>query len=114
MHGAILAMAMKLTSVRVRRTPKAARKGPGKGREPTMGRGMARGMGRGKGRGMGRGRVMVKGMVMLNKPQGEMISVVLLLAVAEDNVRGRSRYRRLTRVVIFIAGSIASHVNFLR
>ena len=46
-------------------------KGTGKGREQRMGRG--------KGRGRGRGREMVKGKVLLNKPQGEMISLVPLL-----------------------------------
>jgi hypothetical protein len=54
---------------RVERTRKAVRKGPGKGREQRTGRGKAR----------GRGRETVTGKVLLNKPQGEMISLVPLL-----------------------------------
>jgi len=38
-NGAILALAMKMTMVRVRRTRRAVRKRPGKGREQWMGRG---------------------------------------------------------------------------
>jgi len=68
---AVLAMAMTMTMARVRRTPRAVRMGPGKGREQSTGRGK----GKGRGRGMGR----VKGKVLLNKPQGEMISLVPLL-----------------------------------
>ena len=65
-EGAVLAMAMTMTMARVRRTRREVRKGPGKGREQRTGRG--------KGRGRGR----VKGKVLLNKPQGEMICLVPL------------------------------------
>ena len=68
MEGAVLAMAMTMTMERVRRTRRAVRKGPGKGREQRTGRG----------KGRGRGRETVKGKVLLNKPQGEMISLVPL------------------------------------
>jgi hypothetical protein len=61
-------------------------------------------MGKGKG----------KGKVLLNRPQREKISPMELLAVAEVNVRGRLRYRRLTRTGIFRAGSSARTVKFLR
>jgi len=66
---AILVMAMTMRMVRVRRTVRAVRKGPGMGREQRTGRG--------KGRGMGRETVNAK--VLLHKPQGEMISPVPLL-----------------------------------
>jgi hypothetical protein len=68
-EGAVLAMAITMTMARVRRTHRAVRKGPGKGREQRIGRGM----------GKRRGRETAKGKVLLNKPQGEMISLVLLL-----------------------------------
>jgi hypothetical protein len=61
-------MAMTMTIARVRRTHRAVRTGPGKRRKQWMGRG----------KGSGWGREMVKGKVMLNKPQGEMISRVML------------------------------------
>jgi hypothetical protein len=69
----------------------AVRQGLGKGRKQRMGQGQERGKGRGKGRGEGRGRGrhwrksrrmgrgMVKRKVLLNKPQGEMISHMQLL-----------------------------------
>jgi hypothetical protein len=70
-EGAILAMAMTMKMARLRRTRRAVRKGPGKGRDQRTGRGNRKGRGRGRGR--------VKGKVLLNKPQGEMISLVPLL-----------------------------------
>jgi hypothetical protein len=66
--GAILAIAMTITMARVRRTHRAVRKGPGKGREQRTGRG----------KGRGSGRETVKGKVLSNKPQGEMMSLVPL------------------------------------
>jgi hypothetical protein len=54
--GAVLAMTMIMTTATVRRTHRAVRKGPGKGREHRMGRGKER----------GRGRETVKGKVLLN------------------------------------------------
>ena len=85
-EGAIMAMAMTMTMASVRRTPRVVRKRPEKGRDHRMGRGMGRrlrtgkGMGRGRGWqwrwGRGSGREMVKGNVMLDKPHGEMISLV--------------------------------------
>ena len=41
--GAVLAMKMTMMTARVRRTRRAVRKGPGKGREQRMGRGKGRG-----------------------------------------------------------------------
>ena len=66
---AIPVMTMTMTTARVMRTRRAVRKGPGKGRKQRMGRG----------KGRGGGRETVKGKVLLNKPQGEMISLVPLL-----------------------------------
>jgi hypothetical protein len=54
--GAVLAMTMTMMTASVRRTPRAVRKGPGKGREQRMARG----------KGRGRGRETVKGQVLLN------------------------------------------------
>jgi len=54
--GAVLAMTMTMMKARVRRTHRAVRKEPGKGREQRMGRG----------KGWGRGRETVKGKVLLN------------------------------------------------
>jgi hypothetical protein len=67
--GAVLAMAMTMTLAMVRRTRREVRKGPGKGREQRTARGQRR----------GRGRETVKEKVLLNKPQGVMISLVPLL-----------------------------------
>jgi hypothetical protein len=72
---AVLAMAMTMTTARVRRTLQAVRKG----RVQRMGRRKGRGRQPRKGRGRGRGGEMVKGNVLLNKPQEEMISLVPLL-----------------------------------
>jgi hypothetical protein len=68
-EGAVLAMAMTMTMARVRRSRREVRKEPGKGREQRTGRGQGR----------GRGRETVKGKVLLNKHQGELISLVPLL-----------------------------------
>jgi len=65
---AVLVMAMTMTMARVRRTRRVVRKRPGKGREQRMG----------SVKGTGRGRETVKGKVLLNKPQREMISLVPL------------------------------------
>jgi hypothetical protein len=73
------AMAMKMTTATVRRTHRATRTGPGKGREQTMRRGKGRRLRTGRGKGRGRGRDMVKGKVLFNTPQEEMISLVPLL-----------------------------------
>jgi hypothetical protein len=89
-EGAVLVIAMTITTARVRRTHRAGRKGPGKRREQRMGRGKVRGMGRGK----GRGREMGKGKVLLNKPQREMISVVPLLCSCRRKCMRQSRTRR--------------------
>jgi len=69
-------MVMAMTLARVRRTRREVRKGPGKGREPTTGREKCR----------GRGSDTLKAKVLLNKPQGEMISLVPLLCVADGTV----------------------------
>jgi hypothetical protein len=80
-ESAVLAMAMTITMARVRRTRRALRKEPGKRREQRMRRGKGNAMGRGRRRGRGE----VKGKVLLNKPQGEMISLVLLLCSCRRN-----------------------------
>jgi hypothetical protein len=54
--GAVLAMTMKMTMVRVWRTCRAVRKGPVRGKEQRMGRG----------KGRGRGWETVNGNVLLN------------------------------------------------
>jgi hypothetical protein len=73
-EGAALAMAMAMTTARVRTTRRAVRKEPGTERVQRMGKGN------------GRGRETVKGKVVLNKPQEEMISLVPCFAVAKGNV----------------------------
>jgi hypothetical protein len=78
---AVLAMAMTMTMERVRRTRREVRNGPGKGTEQSTGRG----------KGRGRGRETVKGKILFNKPQGEMISLVPLLCSC------RTKYMRKTR-----------------
>jgi hypothetical protein len=65
---------MTMTTARVRRTHRAVRQEPGNRREQQSGRGH----GRGRQRRKGRGRETVKRKVLLNKPQEEMISLVLL------------------------------------
>jgi hypothetical protein len=66
---AILVMAMTMVTARVRRTCTALRTGPGKGREQRRGRLRRR----------VRRRKTVNGKVLINEPEGEMISLVLLL-----------------------------------
>jgi hypothetical protein len=80
---AVLAMLMTITMERVRRTRREVRNGPGKGTEQSTGTG--------KGRGRGRGRETVKGKILFNKPQAEMISLVPVLCSC------RKKYMRLTR-----------------
>jgi len=65
---AVLVMAMTMMTRRERRTHNAVRKEPGKRRKQRMGTGM--------GRWKGRGRETVKGKVLSNKPQGEIMSFV--------------------------------------
>jgi hypothetical protein len=73
-EGAVLVMAMTMSTARVRRTRRTVRNELGKGRVQRMGRGK----GRGRQRRKGRGRDTVNGKVLLNKPQEEMISLVPL------------------------------------
>jgi len=94
LEGAVLAMAMTMMMARVRRTPRAVRKGLGKGREHRMGRGKGRRLRRGGGKGRGRGIETVKGKVLLNKPQGEMISLVPLLCSCRRNCQRQTWTRR--------------------
>jgi hypothetical protein len=90
--GAVPAMAMTMTTARMRRTRSAVRKGPGKGRIQRMGRGKGRGRQPRKGR--GRGREMVKGKVLLNKPQEEMISLVPLLCSCRRKCMRQTRTQK--------------------
>ena len=83
-EGAVLAMAMTMTTARVRRTRRALRKGPGKGMEQRTGRG----------KGRGRGWETVKGKVLLNEPQGEMISLVPLLCSCRSKCQRQTWTRR--------------------
>jgi ribosomal protein L15 len=83
-EGAILAMAMTMTTARVKRTRRALRKGPGRGKEHRTGRG----------KGRGRGRETVKGKVLLNEPQGEMISLVPLLCSCRSKCQRQTWTRR--------------------
>jgi len=86
MEGAVLAMALTMSMMRVRRTPRAVGKALGKRPEQTMGRGNnveRRGKGNGKGKATEDGKRMVKGNgkgnVLFNKPKWKMISLMLLL-----------------------------------
>jgi len=120
---AVLVMAMTMTMARVRRTPRAVRKWLGMGREQQRGRGtgrwlsMGREIGRGsrkqRGKGMGRAREIVKGKIVLHKPQGEIISLLPLLW----SWRGKSMRQTLTWRAdwsgIFIVGCIAHRGYFL-
>jgi len=80
----ILSMAMTMTMARVNRRSRVARKPARKGREQWIGRrkgrrpSTGRGNGRGSGKWCGRGMETVKGKVLLNKPQAEMISLIPL------------------------------------
>jgi hypothetical protein len=91
-------MIMTMTMARVRRRGRVVRKILGKGREQRMRRGKGRAKKRGRGRhqrkGRERGRETVKGKVWLNKPQGEMISLVLLLGSCRRNCIGQTRTGR--------------------
>jgi len=89
-EGAVVVMAMVMTTARVRRTRRAVRNGPGKGMEQTTGRGK----GRGRRRETVKGREMVKGKVLLNKPQGEMISLVPLLCSCRSKCQRQTWTRR--------------------
>jgi len=113
-EGAVLVMAISITTVRVGRNSRAVRNRPRKGKEQQMGRGKGRRLRMGKGKGKGRGSEMVMAKVLLNKPQGEMISLVPLLCRYRGNVRGRIGYGGLTRAGILRAGSIAHRVDILR
>jgi hypothetical protein len=66
---AVLALAMTLTMARVRRTRSGVRQGPEKGMEHSTGRD--------KRKRKGRGSKTINGKVLLNKPHGEMIYVLL-------------------------------------
>jgi hypothetical protein len=87
-------MAMTMTTARVKRTRKAVPKEPGNRNVPRMGRGKGRGKGRRRQRRNGRGRETVKGKVLLNKPQQEMISLVLLLSSCRRKCIRQTRTRR--------------------
>jgi len=113
-EGAIREMAMTMTTARVRRTRRAVRTRLGKGREQRMERGMGRRLKTGGGKGRGMGRETVKGTVLMNKPQEEMILSCHCFAVAEGDVRGRLGHGGLTKADTFRAGSITCRVNFLR
>jgi hypothetical protein len=82
--GAVLAMAMTLTMARVRRTRRALRKGPVKEMEYRTGRG----------KGRGKRWEMVKGKVLVNEHQGEMISLVLLLCSCSSKCQRPTWTRR--------------------
>jgi len=92
--------------------------GKGKGTQDWKGKGKATEDGEGKvverGKGGGRGRQTVKGKVLLNKPHGEMMSLVPLLCSCRGKVRDRLGLGGLTIASIFRAGSIARCVKFLR
>ena len=94
--GVALAIAMTITMARVRRTRRVVSKGPGKGREQMMGRGKGRRLRTGRGKGSGRGRETVKGKVLLNKPQGEMISHVPWHCSCRTKCMRQTRTRRAT------------------
>ena len=83
-EGAVVVMAMTLSMARAWRTRRVVRMGPGKGREQMTGRG----------KGRGRGRKIVKGKVLLNKPQGEMISLVLLRCSCRRKCLKQTRTQR--------------------
>ena len=95
-EGGIPAMAMTMTILRVRGTHRAVRKGPGKGREQRTGRGKGRQLrtGRGNESGRGRARETIKGKVLLNKPQREIISLTLLLCSCRSECRRHTWTRR--------------------
>jgi hypothetical protein len=92
--GAVLVMAIPMTTARVRRTHSVVRNGPGKGREHRRGRGKGRRLRTGRGKARGRGRETVKGEVLLNKPQGEMISLMPLLYTCRTQCQRQTSTRR--------------------
>ena len=79
MEGAVPVMTTTMSTARVRRTRRAVRQGLGKGMEQRMGSGKRRRLRTGRGKGRGRGRETVKGKVLSNKLQREIISLVPLL-----------------------------------
>jgi hypothetical protein len=87
-------MAMTMTTARVRRTRRAVRNEPGKGRVQRMGRGKGRGKRRVRQWRTGRGRETVKEKVLLNKHQEEMISLVPLLCSCRRNCIRQTRTQR--------------------
>jgi hypothetical protein len=93
-EGAVLAIAMTMTTGRVRRPGRAVRKGLGKGREPRMGRRKGRRLRTGSGKGRGMGMNTVKGKVLLNTPQEEMISLVPLLCSCRRKFQRQTWTRR--------------------
>jgi hypothetical protein len=76
-EGAVQAMAMTMTTVRVRSIHRAVGTKPRKARVQWMAWGNGRGRQQRTGR--GRGREMVKGKVLLNKPHKEMMTIMALL-----------------------------------
>jgi len=70
-ESAILVEALTMEMARVWSTRRVVRNGPGKGREQKTRRGMRRGT----------ERETAKAMVLLNQPQGKMISLVPLLGI---------------------------------
>jgi hypothetical protein len=92
-EGAVLPKVIAMTTTRVRRTHRGVRHGPGKRSEHRIakGKGRAKGWGRERQWGKGRGREPVKEKVILNKPHGDMISLVLL------RCSGRRKYMRKTQ-----------------
>jgi hypothetical protein len=93
-EGAVLAMAMTMTMARVRRTRRVVRMGQGKGKEQRIGRGKGRRLRTGRGKGRGRGRETVKGKLLLNIPQEEMISLVPLLCSCRRKCQRQTWTRR--------------------
>jgi hypothetical protein len=78
--GGVMGIAMTMTTMRVMRTRRAVRKGPGKGMEQRTAR--------------GHGWATVKGKILLNKPQGEMISLVPWLCSCRSKCQRHTSSRR--------------------
>jgi hypothetical protein len=72
----------------------AVRTGLGKGREHRMGRGKGMRLRTGRGKGIARGRETVKGKVLFNTPQEEMISLVPLLCSCRRKCQRQTWTRR--------------------
>jgi hypothetical protein len=83
-------MPMTMTMARGNRTRRAVTKEPGQGRVQSIGRGNERGLQRRK----GRGRETVKGKVLLNKPQEEIISHMPLLCSCRRKCTRQTRTQR--------------------